>query len=325
MRDEKLWLAMPASLGEICQGYYRGSEKLASYAIDLYNEMRFAAGPPSRRGAADRKFCPVKNTEISYYRSLPSAGPVAAALPPKLRSLAALICSRLEAELPQQLSIIHISRIPLGRGLGSSTADLALLARGLYRLAGKNIEKDDMARLLPRIEPTDSTFFPAITIYEQNAGKSWQELGNMEADLEVLQLGRPGSCDTIKSRSGRRKPPGLQKAFSLLKEALQQQNPELLGRAASISALSWQDRLDYPGLEKIMALAESCGCLGVNIAHSGSVIGIIHSRSEADIEGFKAELDSTALTAHYPFRAGYRIVSGGLRELKPEQKKVMRS
>lgn len=326
MGVEHLRLAMPASLGEICQGLYRGSERLASYAIDLYNEMTFAAGLPFPSESGDRfhhdSFYQADNTEIHYFRSLPTNSLVSAPLSPKLRELASLICSRPGLKLPQKLSIIHISRIPLGRGLGSSTADLALMARGLYRLAGENMDKIELARLLPRIEPTDATFFPGITIYEQNRGSSWQELGNLEADLKVLQLGRPGSCDTIKSRSGRRRPPRLHKAFSLLERSLAEQNPTLLGRAANRSARSWQNRLDYPGLDRIISLASGCGCLGVNIAHSGSVVGVIYHNNEADIERFQTELDLRGPGAFYPFRSSHRIVSGGLRELNPIRQQV---
>lgn len=337
-------LYMPASLGEICQGIYQDQEKLASYAINLFNQMIFY---PGRLSDIVRDYKPANckneslndkvNTDLSpvyYYRTIPvdeakprkpdSAAvsrlkPVASCMPDKLLHLYNFLCQQKKpVQLPREISIVHISRIPLGRGMGSSTADLALLAAGLKKLSGQQYEPGWLAEILPAIEPTDSTLFPEITIYEQNAGSCWQQLGNFQKQprSRVLALGQPGNEDTVASRRSRPKPPDTSACFNLLKKAVKQNNIELLGRAATCSSRRWLKRLDYPGLEEILEAKQNFGCAGINIAHSGNVIGIIYLSGRADIEGFMKFLARRGLSVFYPQRQKYKIIAGGIRETK---------
>ncbi|SDL78015.1 hypothetical protein [Halarsenatibacter silvermanii] len=339
--DRPVDLAMPASLGEICQGIHRGREQLASYAVDIYNRMIFCpgclaelSGVDEAGAAADRpqKPGPMGNAgaagdppRLHYYQLLPSAGPgrklraAAGPLPAKLKKLYRQhLTLRGSAGLPERFSILHICRIPLSRGMGSSTADLALLSAGLAALSGRRLYPGELARRLTAVEPTDSVIFPEITIFEQNRATGWQRLENLADDLRVLALGLPGSIDTVAGRRGRKTPPEIDRAFWLLHRALKEKKAELLGRAALVSAESWQDRLDYPGLEDLIELALSRGSLGVNIAHSGRFAGVIFRPGELNREKFRQDLGRRGLTACYSFKAEYSIVPGGIRDLTAE-------
>ena len=339
-------LYMPASLGEICQGIYQGQEKLASYAINLFNQMIFYPGklpdtdrdlkPANYQGKSLQESKSSGSPRIYYYRTMPASKKsnhntftadaasnlqtVASCMPDKLLQLYNFICQQKDpGQLPREFSIVHISRIPLGRGMGSSTADLALLAAGLKKLSSQQYEPDWLAEILPAIEPTDSTFFPEITIYEQNAGSCWHKLGNLQqkTQLRVLALGQPGNEDTLASRRSRSKPPQLSECFSLLEEAVKQNDIALLSRAATCSSRSWLKRLDYPGLEEIIDEAsQNYVCEGVNIAHSGNVIGVIYLPGKANIAGLRSFLDRRGLSVFYPQQQKYKIIAGGIREIQ---------
>ena len=340
-------LYMPASLGEICQGIHNQQERLASYAINLFNQMLFYPGKlPVRSNKTSGNQQPIslekadgsrKSPAIYYYRTLPadsnkssatsSAGsdnyltprliPVVSCMPAKLRRLFRLFCQQNQTkQLPRHLSLVHISRIPVGRGMGSSTADLALLAAGLKKLCKQGCKSGWLARLLPTIEPTDSTIFTPMTIYEQNQGSGWQSLGSLQKKARVLALGQPGSEDTVASRHARPQPPRVSSCFQLLTDAVRQNDLELLGRAATCSSRKWQDRLNYPGLAEIIEISQNCGCAGVNIAHSGNVMGIIYQQDKADIAGFMETIDRRGLSVYYPQQHKYDIIAGGIRTAK---------
>ncbi len=334
-RAKGLTLAMPASAGEICQGVYRGRERLASCTVDLFNRLALFPGRLNRRGKPAKnnasykiRSSAYKSGEISsrpalyYYRLLPGAAKRPGDIlklhspPPKFSQLFDRLCSQIKKKrLPGEISAVHISRIPLGAGMGSSTADLALIASGLYRLAGERSSPEKLARLLPRLEPTDSTIFSEITIFEQNYGSSWQRLGGISGGFKVLALRRPGSINTLSSRRFRQQPPDLHGCFELLKRAIEKDSLRLLGRAATFSAKRWSDRLEYPALEEIIDLALSCGFAGINAAHSGSILGAIFREDEADIEKFNALLERRGLSPLYPCRRTYRAVGGGIRKV----------
>jgi L-threonine kinase len=54
----------------------------------------------------------------------------------------------------------------------------------------------------------------------------------------------------------------------------------LLGEAATISAIASQRLLPKPGFDALLELVESAGLYGLNVAHSGSVVGLLLDRDQ---------------------------------------------
>jgi hypothetical protein len=67
----------------------------------------------------------------------------------------------------------------------------------------------------------------------------------------------------------------FQELFLLFQQGLGLEDLTLLGRAATESARMNQKYLRLEGFPQVEKIAESSGALGVQIAHSGSVVGLM--------------------------------------------------
>ncbi|MCR5860563.1 hypothetical protein [Mesorhizobium sp. J428] len=69
----------------------------------------------------------------------------------------------------------------------------------------------------------------------------------------------------------------------LVAYAVRHQDPVCLGRAATASAWISQRRLPKQGLEQAIAIAQNAEACGVQVAHSGSLVGILFDRAGKDL------------------------------------------
>ena len=65
------------------------------------------------------------------------------------------------------------------------------------------------------------------------------------------------------------------RAFDLIAEGVREGCARKIGDGATLSALAHQNLLFKPHLERILKWAFELGGVGVNVAHSGSVIGML--------------------------------------------------
>lgn len=130
----------PASCGELIQGWILGSEKLVSCPVDWYSTVEVETGVPRKRRAA-----------AVAGDGRPAAGPLG--LPPALS---------------QQIRITLHSTIPVAKGMASSTADIAATAVATAHHLGHLLDEPTLARLCVALEPTDSTLFRQLTLFDHN-------------------------------------------------------------------------------------------------------------------------------------------------------------
>ena len=56
-----------------------------------------------------------------------------------------------------------------------------------------------------------------------------------------------------------------------------------MGEAATLNAIASQHLLPKPGFDTLRGLVEECDLYGINVAHSGSVVGLMLDRQRHDI------------------------------------------
>ncbi len=88
----------------------------------------------------------------------------------------------------------------------------------------------------------------------------------------------------------------------------------MVGRGASISAWSSLQVLPKPRLSEVMAFAEDMGAVGVNVGHSGTIIGIL-------LDARPRRGKSTYLRARQAFPDAeavhhFRLLGGGLQKVE---------
>ena len=288
-------VAIPGTCGELVQGTLEGESCLISCPIDSYSiaEVRFQPWGGWTVPEHAPKTRAALQAGLAYLGRTTSSGYV-----------------RLQTKLPR------------GRGYGSSTADIGATLYALGQAAGQELVPSEVARLAVHVEPTDSSLFPGLALWDHRYGHVYEDLGAPPA-LTVVVLDPGGVVDTLAfNQLDHREVLGRlvsqhHEAFTLLREGLQQGNLEAIGAAATLSARAHQAILANPLLEPTLSLAREVRALGVCRAHSGTLLGLLLDPKDVDV------LAITALAARRFAPAvtvfSRPLVSGGLRLLTGTQ------
>lgn len=279
----------PASCGELLQGHIMGSEKLVSYPIDLYSSVTLAEGTGSTRAKGlGKAYAAVEATlEHLGYRASDAYG----------------------------LTLNVDSDIPRGKGMASSTADIAAAAVATAAYAGRRLSETELAAICASIEPTDSIIFREITLFDHVAGKAARSYGKFPG-CNVMVLEGRDCIDTVEFHKYKRNELveqgeiQMKKALALFEEGISSGEPWKIGQAAIISALEREKVIKKPGLEWIIETALKLGAYGVNAAHSGSVLGILCG-SDFDLEKFNALFWRQDFSGSYSRIRSHRVARGG--------------
>lgn len=177
-------------------------------------------------------------------------------------------------------SLAIASPLPRAKGMASSTADVMGAVDAAALALGHPLPREDVARLALDIEPSDGTLFSGVVLFDHRGGRLLEPL-SPPPPLDILVLDFGGEVDTLEfNRVDRRAllrslEPQANGAVALVKEGFQKGDPALIGQGATLSAMAYQQVLFKEPLEKVIALSREVGAVGVNVAHSGTVIGLL--------------------------------------------------
>jgi len=249
---------VPGSCGELAQGYLDNSNFLISCPIDIYSEVTVTSFHNKRSIEIDSKKRKTKEAILKLldYYNIKDIG------------------LRVEVK----------TKLPEAKGMSSSTADLSAALLAVIRELKLNLDLSLVKNILLQIEPSDATFLKGINVFDHLEGKTMKCLGTIEP-IPLLVFDYGGQVDTINFNArqdllslNKAKNKEIKEAYNLIKEGIQSSNKKLIGKGATISSLANQIILEKKDLEDLIKfLAKTDGFLGINIAHSGTVIGIMVS------------------------------------------------
>lgn len=186
--------------------------------------------------------------------------------------------------------------LPVGKGLASSTADVAAAAAAAALAAGRILSEKELIEIAVGLEPSDGVFLPGIVLFEHLTGRRWEYLGE-PPPLDILIIDLGGTVDTITFNRrpdlmelNQAKEAMVRQAVKLVREGLGKGEATLVAQGATISGWANQRILPKPELEFVIEMAQACGALGVNVAHSGTAIGVLYRPQEVDQERLQARL-----------------------------------
>ena len=105
----------------------------------------------------------------------------------------------------------------------------------------------------------------------------------------------------------------IKKSFDLLDEGLAKKDLNLIGRACTYSGLANENIHQKPFLKDIIEVSDKFGCYGVNIAHSGTVVGILMHK-EMDDKRIIQYLKENEISQYYKKIYTSDIIDGKVRE-----------
>lgn len=172
------------------------------------------------------------------------------------------------------------SPLPRGKGMASSTADVVASVAATANAANIPISKEEIAQIALKIEPSDGVMFSGIAQFDHRQGSLAQELGD-PPPMQVVVLDFGGTVDTLRfngldvTKALASSEGVLREAVNMISRGIAEYDVEMIGAGSTMSARANQAILRKPQLEEVIALASEAGAAGVNVAHSGTVIGML--------------------------------------------------
>ncbi|MDK2980340.1 MAG: L-threonine kinase [Chloroflexota bacterium] len=189
----------------------------------------------------------------------------------------------------RQLGVWVRQPLPVGRGYGTSTADIGAALAAACKIDGRAWDAQAAACMAVGVEPTDSTLFPGLTLFAHRSAKFQHYLGTAPAArLLIIDPGGRVDSQAFNRRNWHSHLDALsdahQDAFDMLREGIETADLELMGQAASLSSRLHQRLLFNALLDEALWLAEQVGALGVCRAHSGTILGLILPPEREDLD-----------------------------------------
>ena len=288
----KFYGVCPASCGEFVQGVLDNEEYLSSYAINLFSVATLEEGK-----------------EVIHTG------------PKKSRRAMELVFEKFNIPVDEskKISLNINSQIPIGKGMASSTADIGATINATLSMLGKTLTGEEISKLAVKIEATDSLLLNRHSIFNPLTADIKKYMGGISnAKVVILE-----PDDILDTKSIRMTPNYrmykmqnkeiIKESFSLLDEGLARNNLSLVGKACTYSSLANENIHKKPFLKEIIEISDKFGCYGVNIAHSGTVIGILMDK-EMDDKRVIQYLRDIQISKYYKKIYTSDIIDGKVRE-----------
>lgn len=251
----QIYAKVPGSCGELLQGWIDGHNLLVTCPINVYSKV----------------------SVLPLEEKIPPLGKKAA-------QAASLVLNHLKIkQLNYKLKLE--SSLPQGKGMASSSADIAAVCQAIAAVFGPPLSADEIADLALKIEPTDGIFYNGIMLFDHITGRIRINLGE-PPPIVILIFDIGGAIDTVAfntrqdlSRLNRLKEHEVKKALQWIRNGLMLSCPEKIGQGATMSAMANQSILYKPYLEEILRCVYSHDGIGITVAHSGTVIGLLFDKN----------------------------------------------
>lgn len=277
----------PGSCGELVQGILNDDYLLITCPINMYSEVAVEL--------TDEVFTP-KDYE-------------------KINQAITLLLQKFNRT--EKVAFHVKSDLPRSKGMASSTADIASAVMAVARLLNLSITENDIAKIALAVEPTDAVFFKGIVAFDHIKGRNIEMLGEPPL-LHIAMFDVGGEIDTLTFNKRRNlkdwnlaKSDEVRVAYKLVKEGLAENNIVKIGQGATISALANQQILPKPHLTNILTTGLHHKACGINVAHSGTVVGVLFGNDDvANIPKCKEEILANCPGISYIGQV--QLISGGI-------------
>jgi uncharacterized protein involved in propanediol utilization len=179
------------------------------------------------------------------------------------------------------------SNVPVGRGMGSSTADVLASILAVLDCLKVDASPECVMELAVSAETAcDSTLFKQqAVLFAHRDGVVIESFTRSLPPIDFISIdATPGAAvDTLEFE-----PANYSKAEietfrplrSLLRQAVQKADANLLGRVATASAHINERFLHKPRLQEIETIGARHGAIGIQVAHSGTVVGLMFDAND---------------------------------------------
>jgi L-threonine kinase len=274
----------PGTCGELVQG------------VTSEGEHVNVACPIERFSTADVRLRKAAETQVHGLR--PDQGKMALA--------AGRALERLRVS-PHEIHVAHRTDLDVGKGLGSSTADITAIARAVAAALGREISPQDIAAIATSIEPSDGTMFAGVHAVARDTGRVVRRFSWHPAFV-IAMVVPPTTVDTASADlSGKGAVAAeFDEMLDVLALAADRRERQPFADQASRSAAINQRYAPNAAYALLQPRIARYGAAGIVIGHTGTVAGLLFV---ADADGrAAAAAASTDLQASLPREARVEVV-----------------
>ena len=245
---------VPGSCGELVQGFAGGEPFLGTCPIDRYTTVQVSNRFSGLEGLGEKSQQALQLTLVRLGRSSFPYG------------------MRLTSELPR------------GKGMASSSADIAAVIVAVIEAFEESWTPEFIMDIAVQIEPTDGIFCSGLVLMNQVDGKIYARFSQVPA-LRGALFDVGGTVDTCVFHQQEKNAVDMSEMFNTFRQAMKLGQAERITQIATESAFANQKALYKEELAQIWSLGQLAGAWGVNVAHSGTVLGLWWSadKEAADI------------------------------------------
>ena len=273
------YVRAPGTCGEFIQGAIDGQSFLVTCPINRYSYALSQVTHP-----------------LPYYYC---------SLQPKANLACHLVKDTLKLSNHHDTAIYVRSDIIQGKGMASSSADIAVAAMATALSLNKTLTPKELEHICLAVEPTDAAFYPGITQFDYINGSICNFLG-ICPPLKILIFDEGGTVDTISfnkqkdlSYKIQEKEPIIKEALDLFKRGLKTHDITLIGQAATLSAFANQRILYKQNLYEFHDIGNMFHSVGTIIAHSGTIMGLLFPSDYTAIDECRAYIEKKIPTLRY--------------------------
>lgn len=222
--------------------------------------------------------CPIAKTTTVALRVRPAADFAITRIAPKLDKLGQSLratAALLELE-PVEIRVERWSDLDVGKGMGSSTADIVAAARALAAVAGRPLSTAELAKIATSIESSDGSMHPGMVAFNQKTGHvleefSWWPQFRIIMITPAQVLSTESAAFTGKEKLGRR----FDEILNQLRAAAVNRDARAFALAASRSARLNQRFVPNPCYPLFADRLDELGAVGLNVGHTGTLLGLL--------------------------------------------------
>lgn len=205
------------------------------------------------------------------------------------------------------------SNVPLGWGLGSSTCDVTASIRAIADAFDLDLAPKQIAAIAVQAEQaSDSIMFSdAAVLFAHRDGIVLESFDQPLPPLDIVGFNADAAgagIDTLEFAPAQYSTwdvEAFRPLVGLLRRAIYDQDPRLVGRVASASARINQRYLPKPQFDRFEAAVEATDAVGFQVSHSGTIVGLIFDPRDDDTH--RNVLAAQALIAEMGFGASWHI------------------
>ena len=178
---------------------------------------------------------------------------------------------------PFRAHVDHWSDLHVGKGMGSSTADVVAGVRALASAYGQQLAADEIARIAVMVESSDGSMYSGIVAFCQRSGQLLRAYKWYPQMLIVMAI--PPAVFNTESASFEGKgqfASEFEQMLSRLDRAVEEHDPIPFAQAATRSAEINQMFVPNPLFEIMLEHQQSVGAEGVIVGHTGTVAGLLY-------------------------------------------------